>query len=247
VASRIEAVGTCGNTGIAASGLWAVAVVVASAACGVPAGAGARVLLGRLRRGAQVPPPWCELAVAAGWAGTGAAWMGGLLPLEWLPALMGLGWLAVAAGAVDVRHRRLPDALTLPALPAAVLLLLPVGMEAAVRGMLGAALAVAVHAAVYLVVPGAVGAGDVKLAAPLGAVLAAAAWPALAFAAVLAAALTAVVAVVVAVVAPAVAPAGGAAAATVGAVPHGPSMLAATWMVTAWLVGPGAAAGGGGG
>jgi leader peptidase (prepilin peptidase)/N-methyltransferase len=220
VAPSIEEVGNTGHTGIAAGGLWPVVVVLACAAGGVVAGAGARVLLGRLRRGARVPPPWCEVAVAAGWGGTAAAWAGGMVPLVWLPALLGLAWFAVAAGAVDAGHRRLPDALTLPALPAAVLLLLPVGAEAAVRGMLGAALAVAVHAAVYLAVPGAVGAGDVKLAAPLGAVLAAVAWPALAFAAVLAAAFTAVVA----------------AATRVRAVPHGPSMLAATWMVATWMV-----------
>ena len=46
------------------------------------------------------------------------------------------------------------------------------------------------HAAVHLVVPAAMGAGDVKLAAPLGAVLAAASWEALALGGLLAAVLS---------------------------------------------------------
>jgi leader peptidase (prepilin peptidase) / N-methyltransferase len=215
---------------------------------GALAGAGARVLLRRLRRGAWIPPPWCELGGATLWAATGAAWSADVLPIVWLPAVLGLGWLAVAAGAVDLRHRRLPDALTVPALPAALLLLLPVGPAAVVRGAGGAALAVAVHAVVHLVDRRSVGAGDVKLAAPLGAVLAAVAWPALVLAAVLAALFTVAVSTV------------GGRAVSIGAwsrpavragpvpgrglagraVPHGPSMLAATWSVTVALLALGA-------
>jgi leader peptidase (prepilin peptidase)/N-methyltransferase len=220
--------------------------VAVPAVVGVLAGAGARVLLGRMRRGARVPPPWCELGVAALWAATGAAWAAGLLPTGWLPAVLGLGWLAVAAGAVDLRRSRLPNILTVPALPIALLFLLPVGPAAVVRGAGGAALAVAVHVAVHLVDRRAVGAGDVKLAAPLGAVLAAVAWPALALAAVVAALLTATAAVVGCVsgtvlgAAPAGAPARASPAAGWGVVgrpvPHGPSMLAATWLVTVGLL-----------
>ncbi len=281
--------------------------IVVLASTGVLAGAGARVLLRRLRRGTRIPPPWCELGVAALWAATGAGWAAGLIPDVWVPTVLGLGWLAVAASVVDVRHRRLPNALTVPAFPVALLLLLPVGPAAVVRGAGGAVLAVALHVAVHLVDRRAVGAGDVKLAAPLGAVLAAVAWPALAFAAVLAALLTASVAVG-AVIRTAV---GGAAGAPVGraaaragpghaaggcgaqrpartaagtrgpgvdagvpasaaaraprwssaaragpawewrlagsVVPHGPSMLAATWLVTVVLLALGAGTGGGGG
>ncbi|OZM78206.1 prepilin peptidase [Pseudonocardia sp. MH-G8] len=224
-----------------------LAVVLAVA--GAVAGAGARLLLGRLRRGARVPVPCCEVAVAVLWAGTGLARAAGLLPLTWLPVLLGLGWLAVAAGAVDVLHRRLPDALTVPALPVALLLLLPVGPAAVVRGAAGAAVAVAVHAAVHLLDRRAVGAGDVKLAASLGAVLTAVAWPALAVAAVLAAVLTAVAGLL-----GAAGPAGAGAPArrlprprSGAAVAHGPSMLAATWLVVTCLAGVGAAGGSGGG
>lgn len=246
--------------------------VVLLAGGGVWAGAGARVLLRRLRRGTRIPPPWCELGVAVLWAATAAVWAAGAMAGEWVPAVLGLGWLAVAAGAVDLRHHRLPDAFTVPALPAALLLLAPAGPGAVGRGVVGAGVAVVVHAAVHLADRRAVGAGDVKLAAPLGAVLAAVAWPALALAAVLAALLTAAVAigtaagtaVCTAVRVVAGGAVGGAAGAVHGArgasrsgsldagcrgaaardgprhgwgragraVPHGPSMLLATWVVT---------------
>ena len=219
----------------------ALTAVLTAAAVALPAGAvagaGARVLLRRLRRGARVQPPWCELSVASTWAGAAAAWAAGWLPVAWLPVVLGLGWFAVAAGAVDVAHRRLPDALTLPALPVALLLLVPLGPPAVARGAAGAVLAALVHAAVHLADRRALGAGDVKLAAPLGAVLAAVAWPALVLGAVVAAVLTAVVAVASA---PRHRWRG-------RAVSHGPSMLAATWMVTVGLVAVGAAGGGGGG
>jgi leader peptidase (prepilin peptidase)/N-methyltransferase len=227
-------------------------VVAVLGGAGVLAGAVARAVLRRLRRGTRIPPPWCELGVAALWAAAGAAWAAGGLPVVWVPAVLGLGWLAVAAGVVDVRHRRLPNALTVPALPVALVLLLPVGPMAVVRGACGAAVAVAVHAVLHLVDRRAVGAGDVKLAAPLGAVLAAVAWPALALAAVLAAAFTAVLAMTAAIgaavgsraAAESRVPASGEARAGPSrrwrlagrAVPHGPSMLVATWVVTVGLL-----------
>ena len=74
-----------------------------------------------------------------------------------------------------------------------------------------------------------------KLAAPLGAVLAAAAWPALPMAAALAAALTAAAGVGRARhrrAGPRVAP-----------LPHGPSMLVAAWTVVAGAAAVGAGAG----
>jgi leader peptidase (prepilin peptidase)/N-methyltransferase len=197
-------------------------LTVLLAAAGGPAGGIARLLLRRLRRGARIPPPWCEVGVAVAWGATGAAVGAGLVPLRWLPVLLGLGWLMVAAGAVDLLVRRLPDALTLPALPVGLLLLVPLGPVTVLRGLAGAAVAVAAHAAVHLVAPSSMGAGDVKLAAPLGAVLAAASWDALLTGAVLAALLT-----------------GGLAAAALlsravartTSVPHGPSMLLTGWVV----------------
>ncbi|MFC5236405.1 prepilin peptidase [Pseudonocardia zijingensis] len=240
-----------GTQGLLGS-LGTVLPVVVAAGAGVWAGAGARVLLRRMRRGTRIPPPWCELGVAVLWAATAVAGTVGGLPVRWVPVVLALGWLVVAAGAVDLRHRRLPNTLTVPALPAALLLLLPVGPQAAVRGAAGAAVAVAVHAAVHLADRRAVGAGDVKLAAPLGAVLAAVAWPALALAALLAALLTAAGA---AMSAPAGVGAGARSGVAAGAggvlaragqartVPHGPSMLVSCWLVAVVLLALGAGGG----
>jgi leader peptidase (prepilin peptidase)/N-methyltransferase len=91
--------------------------------------------------------------------------------------------------------------------------------------VLGSVVAFAVYGAVHLVAPAAMGAGDVKLAASLGAVLAGASWAALAGAAGLAAGLTGGAAVVAASHRP-----------SIGSVPHGPSMLAASWLVTVLAV-----------
>ncbi len=215
------------------SSLPALTVPVLLAALGLPAGAAARRLLRRLRRGARVPPPWCEGGVALAWAVTGAGVASGAVPARWLGVLLGLGWLAVAAGAVDLLHHRLPDALTLPALPVALLLLAPVGPEAVLRGAAGAALAVAAHAAVHVVAPAAMGAGDVKLAGPVGAVLAAASWPALLWGGLVAALLSGGVAVAVLL-----RRSGGRPGAA--ALPHGPSMLVAAWLVAGVAAGSGA-------
>lgn len=202
-----------------------VIVPVLLAVLGVAAGAGARLLLRRLRRGARVPPPWCEAGVAVAWGATGAAVGAGAVALRWVPVLLALGWFGVAVGAVDVRHHRLPDALTLPALPAALLLLGPLGAAAVLRGLAGAVVACAAYAAVHLASPGALGAGDVKLAAPLGAVLAAASWEALALAGVLSALAGAATALVILVVARA------RGRPRCAALPHGPPMLLAGWLV----------------
>jgi leader peptidase (prepilin peptidase) / N-methyltransferase len=201
--------------------------VVLAALLGAAAGACARWLLGRLERGAVVRPPLCEAGVATAWAAVGAGWAAGVVPGGWVPALLGLGWLGVATAVVDLRHRRIPDALTLPALPIAVACTVPLGGRAVLAAVLGAAVAIGAHAAVHLLAPRAMGAGDVKLAGPLGAVLGAAGLPAIPLAAGLAALLTAVVGV------------GGLATGALGrrsGVPHGPSMVVAAGAVTAWLV-----------
>ncbi|MGI5130583.1 prepilin peptidase [Pseudonocardia sp. CA-107938] len=199
-----------------------LAAVLTLGAAGVLAGAAARVLLARLRRGARIRAPLCELVTGAGWAACAVGWASGVVPPDWLPVLLFLCWLGVAAGAVDLTRRLLPDALVLPAFPLVLLLLVPIGADAVLRGLVGALLAAGVHAVWHLGAPRALGAGDVKLAAPLGAVLAAAAWPAPALAAGLAALLTggaAIVAVVLARARGRPRPA---------ALAHGPSMLAAT-------------------
>jgi leader peptidase (prepilin peptidase) / N-methyltransferase len=208
-----------------------LAAVLVLAPAGVLAGAGARWLLARLRRGARVRAPACEMAVGVPWAASGAAWGGGLLGGRWLPLLLGLSWLAVAASAVDLRHRRLPDALTLPAAALAPVALFPLGAAAVGRGLVAGVVAVAAHAVVRAVAPAALGAGDVKLAASLGTATGGVSWAALAMAGVAASALSLVLAVVTLAV-------GG----RWIEVAHGPSMLAAAWLVVAAA----AVAGGGG-
>jgi leader peptidase (prepilin peptidase) / N-methyltransferase len=202
---------------------------------GMLAGSVARLLLAWLRRGARVPPPYLEVAVGALWAGVGGWWSAGGLPWQWLPLLLGLAWLGVAAGAVDILHRRLPDALTVPALPAAVLLAVPLGAPAVGRAAAGAVVLLGAHLAVRLAAPSALGAGDVKLAGALGAALGAVGWSALLAGVVLASAITLAVTVAVALAGPlAGALVGRARRGGVGpGVPHGPAMLAAGWVVLA--------------
>ncbi|MPZ65010.1 MAG: prepilin peptidase [Pseudonocardiaceae bacterium] len=144
-------------------------------------------------------------------------------PWWWLPMPLALGWLAVLLSATDLAQRRLPDALTLPAYPAAAVLLAVAACGAgdpvlALRGLLGGLLWAGGYAAVRLVAPGALGGGDVKLAGSLGAVTAAVSWSGLLLAVLAATVLTALLA---------------AATAPFGHrdVPHGPAMLGAAWLV----------------
>jgi leader peptidase (prepilin peptidase)/N-methyltransferase len=157
---------------------------------GMLAGAAGRVLLRRLRRGTRVPPPWLEVAVGVPWAGIVGVAGAGTLPWSWVPLLLGAGWLAMVAGVVDLRHHRLPDALTLPAVPAALILAVPLGPAAVGRAAAGAALLSGAYVLVHAVSPRSLGLGDVKLAAPVGGLLAAASWSVL----LLGCALTAIVA-----------------------------------------------------
>lgn len=221
----------CGSTGVVGMTGSGVLLAVVFGLGGALAGVGARQLLGRLRRGVLVPPGCCEALLGWSWTAAGLAWASGALPGRFLPAVLGLAWLGVAAGTVDVLRRRLPDALTLPAIPAGLLLLAPIGPTAVVRGLAGAAVGLSAYGAVHLLRPAALGAGDVKLAGSLGGVLAGVSWPAAAVAAVLAGLVTVALALVT----------------RQAAVPHGPGMLIAGWLVLAAAAAgaPVGAAGGG--
>ncbi len=125
------------------------------------------------------------------------------------PSSYVLALFGIVLTATDLRHHRLPDALTLPL--AAVLLLLEVHR-------LGAAVLTAVvfggaHLAVRRCRPALMGGGDVKLAFGLGAPLA---LSSLLPAAILSSAVTL----------------GVAALRRTRGVPHGPGLLAATWVLT---------------
>ncbi|HEX6346972.1 prepilin peptidase [Umezawaea sp.] len=178
---------------------------------GFLAGAAGAWLLRRLRRGAVVPWLWCAVPNSVLWTVAGLRHP----PPHWLAVTLALGWLAVVLTATDVLHRRLPDALTLPAYPVLAVLLVPAGLDTGVRALACGLLFGLGHLVVRLLSPGALGGGDVKLAVPLGAVLGAVSYGALALGAVLASVLSLLVGLT--------RPGGG--------IPHGPGLLASTWLL----------------
>ncbi|MBP2472919.1 leader peptidase (prepilin peptidase)/N-methyltransferase [Crossiella equi] len=156
----------------------------------------------------------------------------GLLAWSWVPVPVLLAWFGVPLAFADLRHRRLPDCLTLSAVPAFALLFTLLGTfgpDAGIAGraFLGAGVFFGIHLLVHLIRPAALGGGDVKLSATVGAVAAAVSWPALMAVALGAMVGTALVAVVWR------GPPGD------DGVPHGPGMLGATWLATV-LAGQGA-------
>ncbi|SHG14240.1 prepilin peptidase [Streptoalloteichus hindustanus] len=218
--------------------LWFWVLVALLVGAGVLAGAAGRVLLGRLPRGVPVRPPWCELAVGGLTTVVGSRAALGLLPLWWVAVPAALGWLAVLLTAADLARRRLPDALTLPAYPVAAALLAIAALTGpggvlGWRAFGGAVVFGAAHALVRLVAPRAMGAGDVKLAGVLGAVLAAVDWAALLVGALLANLGTVVLAGASALSRGARSRDGPASARDRG-VPHGPGLLIAAWLVAAF-------------
>jgi leader peptidase (prepilin peptidase)/N-methyltransferase len=178
---------------------------------GFLAGAAGAWLLRRLRRGADVHWLWCAVPNSLLWTAAGLRHP----PAHWLAVTLALGWFAVLLTATDVLHRRLPDALTLPAYPVLAALLVPAGLDVGLRALAGGLLFGLGHLVVRLVSPGALGGGDVKLAVPLGAVLGAVSYGALALGAVLASGLSLLVGLT--------RPDGG--------IPHGPGLLASTWLL----------------
>ena len=125
------------------------------------------------------------------------------------PSSYVLASFGIVLAATDLRHHRLPDALTLPM--GAVLLLLQFHRLGA--AVLGAVIFGGAHLAVRRLRPALMGGGDVKLAAGLGTTHA---LPALLPAAILSSAVTLALA----------------ALRRSRRVPHGPGLLAATWALT---------------
>ena len=197
--------------------------VVLAGLAGAVAGYSARAVLVRLRMPVRAAPYACEAVLGALWAFAAAR----PLPVWWLPVPAALAWLAVVLTATDMRHRLLPNAVTLPAYPAVAVLIIVAaaagpGPGLAVRAATAAALFLAVHAAVHLALPGQLGAGDVKLAGVVGAVLGAVSWPAVLLGPVIAAVLTTALAL---------AGRRGAGPHMHGSAPHGPGLLAAVLLV----------------
>lgn len=104
-------------------------------------------------------------------------------------ALAYLAVTTVALAAIDLEHRRLPDALTLPAYP---VLMVAIAIHAGVeqewwilgRALIGAAIIGGVYFALWFAYPKGMGFGDVKAAGMLGLALGAVGWGAVAVGAI---------------------------------------------------------------
>ena len=130
-----------------------------------------------------------------------------------------LAWLAVLS-AYDIRERRLPNWLTLPG--AFAILAVATAIGRGLPALLGAIVLAGLYLVVHVIAPTAMGAGDVKLAAGVGALTAAFGYDVWVLAAMAAPLLTAMAACVVVI------------RRSDSVVPHGPSMCLAT-LVAAML------------
>lgn len=196
------------------------------AAAGAALGAAGRRVLAVLPRGTYMRAGPLEAVSAALFAviavRAGHAW-----PLLWLPVPALLTLFAVPLAAVDLKHRRLPDALTLSAAATLGLAVAVIGMTTRNLWLVGSAGLGAIaffscHWCVHRVRPGSLGAGDVKLAVGLGGVLGSVGWPAVIVGSVLAGVTTAALAMLGRIA--------GIRAWRAG-VPHGPGLLAGTWLL----------------
>jgi leader peptidase (prepilin peptidase) / N-methyltransferase len=165
------------------------------ALAGAAAGFAGQRLLRRLRRGTSVHTGWLAGGVALLWAVVGWRAGTGAVPGWWVPVPLALAWFAALLTATDLRHRRLPDALTLPAYPvvaAATVVAATTGggWTVTTSALTGAVAYCVLHALVHLARPGSLGAGDVKLSGSVGGVLGAVGWPAMVLATALAASMT---------------------------------------------------------
>jgi len=141
---------------------WLPALI--GAAVGIPIGWGLRLLLARVPRGVllRIGPLEIGAAVVTG-VGAGLSWPGPTMAM-----VIWAGVLGVGLGAVDVVHHRLPDSLTLPAIPISAAVVIGTEILAPSTGSLlvagyCAVAATGVFWALATIAPRAMGLGDVKL------------------------------------------------------------------------------------
>jgi leader peptidase (prepilin peptidase)/N-methyltransferase len=158
-----------------------VELVVAWAFTG---GAAATLTGYAIRHHEQPTSPWHTVAQVLTTAALFAALAWRLGPRT---ALLAPSWLAatgVALAATDLRARQLPNQLVLPsylAIPslAALSTLTGTHTSALIRATLGMAAVLTCYALLYTVFPGQLGGGDLKIAGPIGFLLAWQSWSAL--------------------------------------------------------------------
>lgn len=212
---------------------WVVITVFSAA------GAGIGLVGNRLLRAvdAEVPAGWCELTSTLLWAVVAWRWLAGGWPVWWLPVPLVVSAFAVPLVFADLRHLRLPNVLTFAAYPmvAAAIAVAAAfgGASLALHAALGGLVFGGAHVVMHLLSPNSLGAGDVKLAGSIGAVLGAAGWVALVAGACLAAMITAALSMLsllsrwLSVHSSVRDRFGG----WRRGVPHGPGLLLATWLV----------------
>lgn len=130
------------------------------------------LLRGRCRDcAAPISARYPLIEAATGLLFAGLAWKIG--PHWALPAFLYLGAIGLALAAIDLDTHRLPNALTLPAYPIAAVLLTAAALldhhpGVLVRTATGAGVLFALYALLWVLYPGGMGLGDVKLAGVLG-------------------------------------------------------------------------------
>lgn len=192
--------------------------VVARVTAGEPLAAGRRgcPLCGARARGPDLPLVWVasdggRCATCGGHPGWQRLWLelgtatllvlvGVSLGWDWsLPAYLYLAGVSVALAAIDVRTKRLPNALTLPSYPLFAGLLLPAAAAgdwgSYARAILGGVALFLAYLLLAVLNPAGMGLGDVKLAGVLGMALAWLGWDIWLLGSVLAFVLAAVVGV----------------------------------------------------
>lgn len=142
----------------------ALLAALLGAGVGAAAAWAGRRALARLRRGVALRAPVLEIAgaVVTG-LGVGLAW-----PAPTVGLVAWAGLLAVVLSAVDIAVHRLPDALTLPAVPITAVLVLGTWAVAPSSGdpmtaLVAGVVATALFAGLAVAAPRAMGRGDVKL------------------------------------------------------------------------------------
>ena len=152
-----------------------IAIAIAAALVGAGAGylvnrlAGGFPWRGDRERRTAVRLPFVELGTAALFALTGVRF-----GLSWeLPAFLFLAGVGVLLALIDIRHKTLPNRVTLPAIALAAVLLAVAAVGAGewpalLRAAIGAAVLFVVFFVLVMVSPRSIGMGDAKLAALLG-------------------------------------------------------------------------------